>query len=103
MTELKKRYKPFLIEPTKRNRLIAVLQERLEEHAISFAVTLKNGRQLNTADIAEVMALDNSSRSRVQRLILRWTHVLDAQSFVKIDIDGRTPNKSAIDIEVSGK
>src|SRR5689334_20177576 len=73
-----KRYdKPFLLEATKLNRLIGVMQSRLEDppNAVRrdhFEVFFSDGRSAERNTAEEVLKLDNSSKSKIRRLLITF-------------------------------
>jgi hypothetical protein len=76
MKQIDKEYtQPFLIEPTKLTRIVDKIHERLHEHADttthdSFEVFMPGNRREVMNSVDAVLALDNSSRQKIQRLIL---------------------------------
>jgi hypothetical protein len=71
----KEYYQPFLLEPTKLNRLVGKIHERLADHTNvashdSFEVFLTASRreEMTTAD--DVLALDNSRKHEIERLVV---------------------------------
>jgi hypothetical protein len=79
MTQIDKEYtQPFLIEPTKLTRIVDKIHGRLHEHADttthdSFEVFMSGNRREAMDNVDAVLALDNSSRQKIQRLILSCT------------------------------
>jgi hypothetical protein len=79
MTQIDKEYtQPFLIEPTKLTRIVDKIHERLHEHADttthdSFEVFMSGNRREAMDNVDAVLALDNSSRQKIQRLLLSCT------------------------------
>jgi hypothetical protein len=67
--------KPFLIEPTKLTRLVEKIHERLGEHADTttndlFEVFLSGNRHEELTSLDSVLALENSSKYAIQRLLV---------------------------------
>jgi hypothetical protein len=66
---------PFLVEPTKLNRIVGKIHERLADHANSslhdsFAVFLTGNRREEMTTLDDVLALDNSRKHKVERLVV---------------------------------
>ena len=74
MKQIYKEYaQPFLIEPTKLNSVVNKIHERLGDHAgtatrDSFEVFMSGNRRETLHGVEAVLALENSSRQRIQRL-----------------------------------
>jgi hypothetical protein len=65
----------FLLEPTKLNRLLGKIHERLDDHDSlvqhdSFEVSLTGGRREEMTNVHDVLNLDNSSKRQIQRLLI---------------------------------
>jgi hypothetical protein len=66
---------PFLLEPTKLNRLVGKVHERLADHASStaydrFEVFLAGSRREEMTTVDDVLALDNSRKHKIERLVI---------------------------------
>jgi hypothetical protein len=76
MTQLHKEYdQAFVLEPTKLTRLVSIIHERLADHANTsthdtFDVFLTGGRREGMTTLDDVLALDNSKRRKIQRLVI---------------------------------
>jgi hypothetical protein len=76
MNEIHKEYaSPFLLEPTKLNRIIDKMHERLRDHDPTmkldkFDVFLSGNQHQQLHTIDEVLALDNSRKQRIDRFIV---------------------------------
>jgi len=76
MTQIQKVYdRAFLLEPTKLNRVVGVIHERLRDHSAyslqdSYEVSLSNQHVEQTAKLEDVLALDNTRKHRIQRLLV---------------------------------
>lgn len=71
----KEYYQPFLLEPTKLTRLVDKIHERLGEHADttmddSFEVFMSGNRREVMNSVEAVLALENSRRHKIQRLVI---------------------------------
>jgi hypothetical protein len=73
--ELRKEYqRAFLLEPTKLRRLIEIVHERLgdQRHTASrdsFEVFMSASHREDMTNVDDVLALDNSSKRKIQRLV----------------------------------
>jgi hypothetical protein len=76
MKHIHKEYQqPFLLEPTKLNRLVGKIHERLADHPKStlydrFEVFLSGSRREEMTTVDDVLALDNSRKHKIERLVL---------------------------------
>ncbi len=76
MKHIHKEYqRPFLLEPTKLNRLVGKIHERLADHANStlydrFEVFLAGSRREEMTTVDDVLALDNSRKRKIERLVI---------------------------------
>ena len=76
MKEIHKEYdRSFLLEPTKLTRLLEKIHERLDEHPHAtrrdhFEAFLAGNRREEMASIDDVLALENSRKHRIQRLLI---------------------------------
>ncbi len=69
---------PFVLEPTKLKRLLDTIHDRLAEHPGTvpldrFEAFLKDNRREVVSALEEVVALDNSHKKRIERLIVTCT------------------------------
>jgi hypothetical protein len=72
---LKEYQQAFLLEPTKLNRLVGKIHERLADHANSashdsFEVFLTGNRREEMTSTDDVLALDNSRKQKIERLVI---------------------------------
>ena len=96
-TERKQFLSPFLVEKSKLTRLMDVIETRFNQGgtapACRFEVHLLGQKIIETASIEDVLAVDNSKRNRVERLLLTCSS--DAPSGQEpdrdllVDFDGR--------------
>jgi hypothetical protein len=76
MKHIHKEYqRPFLLEPTKFNRLVGKVHERLGDHTNStlydrFEVFLAGSRREEMTTVDDVLALDNSRKQKIERLVI---------------------------------
>jgi hypothetical protein len=66
---------PFLLEPTKLTRILDRIHERLDEHKDTtkrdhFEVFMRGGRSEEMAKAEDVLALENSRRYKIERLLI---------------------------------
>ena len=76
MKQIDKEYvQPFVIEPTKLTRIVDKIHERLGDHAgttthDSFEVFMSGNRHEILQSLETVLALENSPRQRIHRLMV---------------------------------
>ena len=76
MKQIYKQYdRAFVLEPTKLNRLMGTIHERLADHQLShphdsFELTIAGDRREEMSRVDEVLAQDNSSKRRIARLLI---------------------------------
>jgi hypothetical protein len=76
MKHIHKEYaQPFLIEPTKLLRIVGKIHERLADHTNctphdSFEVFLTGNQREEMTTLDEVLALDNSRKHTIERLVI---------------------------------
>ncbi len=76
MTQIHKEYERyFLLEPTKLTRLIDKIHERLADHPHTsthdyFTAFLRGNRREELTNVDDVLALDNSHKHKIQRLLI---------------------------------
>ncbi|MGD9850436.1 MAG: hypothetical protein AB7T38_04130 [Nitrospirales bacterium] len=111
MKQIHKDYKrPFLLEKTKLDRLMGVIHERLGEHSNTtmhddFEVFLTGQRREEMISVDDVLNLDNSRKSKIQRLLItccastEWAKRPEHE--VQVDFDGRTDDKDKAKVIVS--
>jgi hypothetical protein len=94
---------PFLVEPTKLERLLELIHQRMADHQPSnpqdaFELFLTGNRREEMTRLSDVLATDNSNRHRVRRLIVSCTATsmagptLAHQAHVDFGLPMRTPN-----------
>src|SRR5687768_13249550 len=100
MKQIQKEYpKPFMLEPTKLTRLVDKMHERLNEHSPTvqrdqFDVFLAGNRHEQMSKVEDVLALDNSKKQKIQRLVIscsggrKVAARLDDE--VQVDFGGKT-------------
>jgi hypothetical protein len=101
MKRLYKEYQAtFLLEPTKLRRILDTIHKRLAEHLGSsahdvFEVFFAGNRQVELTSIDDVLALDNSRRQRIRRLVIQCAAVLPGSPRpdheVQVDFAGPKP------------
>lgn len=99
----------FLLEPTKLTRLIGVIHERLGDYpdtviADRFDVLMKGNRHDETDTLEGVLAIENSKKYRVERLIIvaSATRAGTSQAEVRVDFGVSKNEKSdRVDFAVS--
>ena len=93
MFSTRKRYRrPFLVEPSKLTRIISVATESFQGTplTISFRVFYDDGRADNFDSVEPVLALDNSERNPIKRLLYQVRDTQDTD-IIEIDFDGNPP------------
>jgi hypothetical protein len=115
MKQIHKEYEQsFLLEPTKLTRLIDTIHERLGDHPRTtthdhFEVFLSGNRREELTSIDAVLALENSHKQKIQRLLItssaRAEGALPADHEIQVDFAGNktnpTSNKNAKVVAVS--
>lgn len=101
MRTVQKEYQQsFILEPTKLDRFVNLIHERLEDYGFpnqvdSFEVHLKNNVVDELSSLEQVLALENSRKQRIQRLIVRSSAgAADdeaSRELVEADFDSRAP------------
>jgi len=91
---------PFVLEKSKLRRLIEAIESKLKENGrtpeFDFEAHLHGQKVVETASIDEILALDNSKRNRVERLVFSCTtsdpntKTVDRGSTVEFDGRART-------------
>ncbi len=103
MRTVQKEYQqPFILEPTKLTRFVNLIHERLEDYGFhdqqdSFEVHLTNNVVDELTSLEEVLALENSRKQKIQRLIIRCSAGPGADEalpeLVEADFDSKAPAK----------
>ncbi len=111
MKQIHKDYKrPFLLEKTKLDRLMDIIHDRLGEHQDTtkrddFEVFLSGQRREEMTSVDDVLKLDNSRKSKIQRLLITCcTSTKGAtrpEHEIQVDFDGRTVGKNKTKVIVS--
>ena len=92
MPQVQKEYaRPFLVEPTKLTRMVDKIHDRLAEQAEGaardrFEVFMSGDRHEELTSLDQVLALDNSRKCKIQRLIIT-SSVGASEHFAKVQID----------------
>lgn len=108
MTQIHKEYERyFLLEPTKLTRLIDKIHERLADHQHTtthdyFTVFLSGNRREELTNVDDVLALDNSPKQKIQRLLIVCSASTDGavrpENEVQVDFPSlQTPTSTAAD------
>jgi hypothetical protein len=104
----KEYYQPFLLEPTKLNRLVGKIHERLADHTNcashdGFEVFLSGSRREEVTTADDVLALDNSRKREIERLVVvcsaSTSEAVRPEHEVQIDFGyprPSSPNKSSV-------
>ena len=111
MKQIHKDYeRPFLLEKTKLDRLLDVIHDRLGEHSDTtkrddFEVFLSGQRREEMTSVEDVLELDNSRKSKIQRLLITCCASTEAatrpEHEVQVDFDGRFGGKNKAKVIVS--
>jgi hypothetical protein len=99
MKQIHKDYeRPFLREKTKLGRLMDIIHDRLGEHQDTtkrddFEVFLSEQRREEMNSVEDVLKLDNSRKSKIQRLLITCCASTDGatrpEHEIQVDFDGR--------------
>lgn len=105
MTTIHKDYaRPFVLEATKLTRLLGVVHDCLGSHGLPvgkdhFEVFLRGNRVEEATTLEEVIALENSRRHAIVRLLLIFSASMQGearpQHEVQVDFDSRSVSQSA--------
>jgi hypothetical protein len=112
LTHVHKQYGPaFLLEPTKLERIVNTIHERLTDHSgvavhDVFDVFLSGNHHEELTSIADVLALDNSRKRRIKRLVIRssatFPDSLRPDHEVQVDFAGPKPGDTSGNAKVIG-
>lgn len=93
-----------MLEPTKLNRLIDIIHERLADHQYttthdSFEVFLTGNRREEMTNVDDVLALDNSPKHKIQRLLIVCSASTTgaAKPEHEVHVDFGSPKSATID------
>jgi hypothetical protein len=112
MKQIHKDYeRPFLLEKTKLDRILDVIHGRLGEHQDTtkrddFEVSLSGQRREEMTSVNDVLKLDNSRKSKIQRLLITCCASSEGaarpEHEIQVDFDGRTiaNNKTKVIVSV---
>jgi hypothetical protein len=110
MKQIHKDYqRAFLLEKTKLDRLLDVIHGLLGEHQNTtkhddFEVFLSGQRREEMASVDEVLDLDNSRKSKIERLMITCSastqEAARPEHEIQVDFDGRTVGKTKIIVSV---
>lgn len=105
MKQVYKQYEQaFLLEPTKLGRIVETIHQRLADHAgttthDAFEVFLTGNRSEELTSMDEVLALDNSHRQRITRLLISCTAAMPGsprpEHEVQVDFAVPKPSSSS--------
>lgn len=111
MKQIHKDYeRPFLLEKTKLDRLLDIIHDRLGEHQGTtkredFEVFLSGQRREEMGGAEDVLKLDNSRKSKIQRLLITCCASTEGaarpEHEIQVDFDGRTVGKNKPKVIVS--
>ena len=110
MKQIHKDYqRPFLLEKTKLDRLMGVILDRLAEHQDTttrndFEVFMTGPQRDEVASIEDVLKLDNSRQSRIQRILVTCSASTKGaarpEHEIQVDFDGTSAAKTKITVSV---
>lgn len=112
MKQIHKTYeRPFLLEKTKLDRLLDIIHGRLGEHSGTtkrddFEVFLSEQRREEMTGVDDVLNLDNSRNSKIQRLLITCCASIGGETRpeheIEVDFDGRStyPSKTKVTVSV---
>lgn len=108
MKLIRKEYeRPFIVEPTKLTRLLERMHERLADHPDvqqrdGFEVFLSGSRTEETNTLDEVLAIENTRRHAVLRMIAtssaKHSASTTSEHQIEVDFDGRDKSKATITV-----
>lgn len=111
MKQIHKDYeRPFLLEKTKLDRLMDIIHDRLREHQGTtrrddFEVVESGQRREEMTSVEDVLKLDNSRKSKIQRLLITCCASTEGaarpEHEIQVDFDGRIVGKSKTKVIVS--
>src|SRR6266446_386627 len=106
MKQIHKDYpRAFLLEKTKLDRLMDIVHALLDEHQNTtkhddFEVFLSGQRREEMTSADEVLNLDNSRKSKIQRLLITCSASTEGaarpEHEIQVDFDGRTVGKTKV-------
>jgi hypothetical protein len=106
MKQIHKDYpRPFLLEKTKLDRLLDIIHGLLGEHQNTtkhddFEVFLSGERREETTSVDEVLKVDNSRKSKIERLLITCSASTEgatrSEHAIQVDFDGRTAKTKVI-------
>ena len=109
MKQIQKDYqRPFLLEKTKLDRLLNIIHRLLDEHENTtkhddFEVFLSGQRREETTGIDEVLKVDNSRKSKIERLLITCSASTEQatrpEHAIQVDFDGK-PGKTKIIVTI---
>ncbi len=100
MTQIHKEYvKSFLLEPTKLTRIVDQIHGRLADQKGAkvqdhFHVFLSNNRQEELSSLDQVLALENSKRYKIERLLVTSSSVMDGAVHHQVELDFAGPKSN---------
>jgi hypothetical protein len=110
MKQIHKDYpRAFLLEKTKLDRLMDIVHALLDEHQNTtkhddFEVFLSGQRREEMTSVDEVLNLDNSRKSKIQRLLITYSASTEGaarpEHEIQVDFDGRTVGKTKVIVSV---
>jgi hypothetical protein len=110
MKQIHKDYqRPFLLEKTKLDRLMAIIHDRVQEHPNTttrddFEVFMSGPRRDEVTSIEDVLKLDNSRQSRIQRILVTCSASTKStarpEHEIQVDFDGTSVAKTKITVSV---
>jgi hypothetical protein len=113
MKQIHKNYeRPFLLEKTKLDRILDVIHGRLGEHQDTtkrddFEVFLSGQRREEMTSVDDVLKLDNSRKSKIQRLLITCRASTEGETRpeheIQVDFDARNISNSKTKVTVSVK
>ena len=111
MKQIHKDYeRPFLLEKTKLDRLLDIIHGRLREHQDTtkrddYEVCLSGQRREEMTSVDDVLKLDNSRKSKIQRLLITscasTKGAARPEHEIQVDFDGRTVGNIKTKVVVS--
>jgi hypothetical protein len=110
MKQIHKDYiRPFLLETTKLNRLMDIIHDRLDEHpdtkkSDDFVVFISGKRREEMTSAAELLNLDNSRKSKIERLLITCCASTEGaarpEHEIQVDFDGRNVGQTKTKVTI---
>lgn len=106
MNVSKKYNSSFVVEKSKLTRLLSVINERMallqQPIQQTYETHLSGQKNVTNSSIEEILSLDNSRRSKIERLVLLQKSVTQVPAVtehqIEVDFDGKSPTDVTVSI-----